>query len=120
MYGVTLLIIRAKSKYPRECHIINTILDAFGGPIEGKLSCIIIERRMELGKDLFIPIIPKAHDIIKTKLSALCNHFIEEWIIESLKVSPIHILARDNWCLALVKNQRGIEILMQRTPKPSF
>jgi hypothetical protein len=80
----------------------------------------MIERRMELVKDLFIPIIPKTHDIIETELSALCNRFIEEWIIESLKVSPIHILARDNWCLALAQNHRGIEILMQLTTKPSF
>jgi hypothetical protein len=75
---------------------------------------------MKLSKNLLIPVIPKTHDIIKTKFSAFCNFFIEERVIESLKVSPIHKFAGDNWCLALAQNHRGIEILMQVTPKSSF
>jgi hypothetical protein len=73
-----------------------------------------------LSKDLLIPIIPKAHDVIKPKFLALCNCLIEEWIVELLKVCPIDILARDNWSLALAHDYRGVEILMQLTPKSSF
>jgi hypothetical protein len=40
--------------------------------------------------------------------------------VELLKVCPIHILARNNWSLALAQDYRGVEILMQLTPKSSF
>jgi hypothetical protein len=75
---------------------------------------------VKLSKDLLIPIISKAHDVIKPKLLALCNCLIEEWIVELLKVCPIHILARDNWSLALAHDYKGVEILMELTPKSSF
>ena len=75
---------------------------------------------MELGKDFFIPIISKAHDIIEAKLLALGNGLVEEWIIESLKVFRIHKLARDNRSLALAQNKRGVEVLVKLALKLPF
>jgi hypothetical protein len=75
---------------------------------------------VKLSKYLLIPIIPKPHDVIETKFLALGNGLIEEWIIHLLKISPINILARDNRSFALAHDNRGVEILMQLTPKSPF
>jgi hypothetical protein len=64
--------------------------------------------------------IPKSHDVIESKFLALCNSLIEKWIIHLLKISPVNILARDNRSFALAHNNRGVEILMQLTPKSPF
>jgi hypothetical protein len=75
---------------------------------------------VKLSKNLFIPIIPKAHDAIKTKFLALFNSLIEEWVIHPLKIFPINILARNHGSFALAHDNRGVEILMQLTPKSPF
>jgi hypothetical protein len=84
---------------------------------------------VKLSNYLLIPIIPKPHDVIETKLLALCNGLIEEWVVHPLKICPVNILARDNRSLALARDNRslalahdnrGVEILMQLTPKSPF
>jgi hypothetical protein len=75
---------------------------------------------VKLSKDLLISVVPKAHDVINPEFLALCNCLVEEWIVELLKVCPIHILVRNNWSLTLAHDGRGVEILMQLTPKSSF
>jgi hypothetical protein len=59
---------------------------------------------VELRKDLLIPIITEAHDVIETKFLTLFNYLIEERVIGSLKVLLIHILARNNGGLSLAQN----------------
>ena len=72
-----------------------------GGPIKCKHVCIVVERGLKLGQDLFIPIISKAHDIIESKNLALCNSLIEEGIIKFFKVLPIYILSWNYWSIGL-------------------
>jgi hypothetical protein len=73
-----------------------------------------------LSKYLLIPIIPKPYDVMETKFLAICNGLIEEWVIHLLKICLVNILARDNRSLALAHDNRGVEILMQLTPKSPF
>jgi hypothetical protein len=75
---------------------------------------------VKLSKCLLIPIIPKPQDVIETEFLALCNGLIEEWVIDPLKICLVNILARDNRSLALAHDNRGVEILMQLTPKSPF
>ncbi|PUZ60476.1 hypothetical protein GQ55_4G130600 [Panicum hallii var. hallii] len=115
MNGIPLFIFRAKPKQAGKGHVIHSVLEPFSRPKESNLPCIIVERGMKLSKDLLIPIISKAHDVMEPKLLALCNRLIEKWIVELLKV-----LARDNRCLSLAQDHGGVEVLMELAPKSSF
>jgi hypothetical protein len=94
-------------------HVIHSVLDPFGRPKDSNLPFIIVERGMKPSKDLLIPIISKAHDVIEPKLLTLCNYLIEKWIVELFKVCPINVLARDNRCLSLAQDHGGVEVLME-------
>ena len=48
MNRISFLILSAKSKYPREGHVILSIFDSLGGPIECNLPFIIVQGRVKL------------------------------------------------------------------------
>ncbi|KAG2561668.1 hypothetical protein PVAP13_8KG171901 [Panicum virgatum] len=91
MNRISFLILSAKSKYSRGGHVIHSIFDSLGGPIDCNLPFIIIQGRVKLSLDLIIPIIAKAHDIIKTHLLALIHSLIKERILHIFVILPIHL-----------------------------
>jgi hypothetical protein len=78
---------------------------------------------MELGEDLLVLIIAKAHDVTHSHLLALLNHKVEHSVVEVLIVFTINVPHLYNGHHVL-SNQLGVpyyglvKISMEVTPKP--
>jgi hypothetical protein len=97
VHGSAPFILRAKSQDPRESHVIYGALVLLCCPSDCVVIGVVVERAMELSKNLLVPIIPKPHEIIETNLLALLNHGVEHDVVEFFIVLPINILHFHYW-----------------------
>jgi hypothetical protein len=74
VHGGAPFILRTKTQEPREGHVVNCAFLALSCPCDGVVMGIEVVGAMELSKDFFVPIIPKAHDVVEPDLLTLVNH----------------------------------------------
>jgi hypothetical protein len=97
VHGSVPFILRTKSQEPRESHVIYGALVPLCCPCDCIAIRVVVVRAMELSKNLLVPIIPKPHEIIETKLLALLNHGVEHGVVEFFVVLLINILHLHYW-----------------------
>jgi hypothetical protein len=86
-----LFILGPKSQKPRESHVVNGALVSLSGPCDGVVIWVVVVGAMELSKNLLVPIVAKAHDVIETNFLALLNDGTEHGVVEVLIVLPINV-----------------------------
>jgi hypothetical protein len=59
-----IFILGAKSQKPREGHVVYGALVSLSCPCDGVVIRVIVIGAMELSENLFVPIVPKPHEII--------------------------------------------------------
>jgi hypothetical protein len=116
-------ILGPKCQKPRESHVVNGAFVSLSGPCDGVVIWVLIVGTMELRKNLLVPIVPKAHDVIETNFLALLNDRIEHGVVEVLIVLPINVPHFHNGHYVLchqlgIPNDGLVEIPMEVTPKP--
>jgi hypothetical protein len=62
--GSAFFILRAESQKPREGHVVYGAIVPLGCPCDGVVIRVIVIGAMELSSNLFVPIVPKPHEII--------------------------------------------------------
>jgi hypothetical protein len=92
VHGGAPFILRTKTQEPRESHVINGALLTLSCPCDGVFMGVEVIRTMELSKNFFVPIVPKAHDVIEAHLLALVNDGVEYGVVKLFIVLPINVL----------------------------
>jgi hypothetical protein len=62
--GSAIFILGAKSQKLREGHVVYGALVSLGCPCDGVVIRVIVIGAMELIENLFVPIVPRPHEII--------------------------------------------------------
>ena len=92
-------ILRSKSKQTGEGENINGKVNPISGPVHSVVAIGEVERSMELGYDLRVPIISKAHKFFYIIPLTCLHHSVTNSIIQVGDVIPINGLHWSNRCL---------------------